>query len=161
MAVANWFIQKNMADGHGKPLLDQMKLHKLVFYAHAWYLANFHRELYPEDVEAWPHGPVVRDIYGQFKKFGRQPITEYGQRLKIEDGNVAFEVPMHDGSLDYFFEAIWENYSDYSGIQLSNMTHESDEPWTKVAQQYNFDLSDKPTIPSEIIESCFVRKLEK
>ena len=138
-----------------------MKLHKLVFYAHGWYLGNYHEELFPEDIEAWPHGPVVRNLYGAFKQYGREAITNLGKQLEINsDGDVSFVIPKHDGSLDNFFELIWGAYGDKTGIQLSNMTHSPGEPWTIVAEQYNYDLSDKPTIPTEVIEASFVRKLQ-
>lgn len=159
MAVANWFLKRSWEEP-AKPYCDQMKLYKLVYYAHAWYLGNTHKPLFPEDVEAWPHGPVVRDLYGQFVSFGRSPITELGKRLEMNsERQFGFVTPQHDGSLREFFESIWNVYGDKTGIQLSNMTHAQGEPWTIVAEQYGFDLSRKPTIPSEIIEAVFEQKV--
>ena len=158
MAVANWFLERSWRDP-SKPPCDQMKLYKLVFYSHGWYMGNCHAELFPEDVEAWPHGPVVRDLYIEFKDAGRSPITRLGKRMEISDGKVAFVNPKHDGTLDEFFESIWGVYGGYTGIQLSNMTHRPGEAWTIVAEQYGYDLSAKPSIPPEIIESVFERKV--
>ncbi len=158
MAVANWFLTKSWSDG-SKPPCDQMKLYKLVYYAHGWYLGNCHQELFPEDVEAWPHGPVVRDLYVEFKDAGRNPITHLGKRLEIVDDSVKRIEPKHDGSLDGFFDSIWNVYGGYTGIQLSNMTHDPGEPWTVVAEQYGYNLASKPTITSEIIEAAFQRKV--
>lgn len=159
MAVANWFLDRSWRDG-SKPPCDQMKLYKLVYYAHGWYLGNCHSELFPEDVEAWPHGPVVRDLYIEFKNAGRSPINHYGSRLELVDGKVQRVEPKHNGSLSEFFESIWNVYGDFTGIQLSNMTHSEGEPWTIVAEQYGYDLSGKPTIPSEIIEASFARRVQ-
>ena len=160
MAVANWFIKKSL-DDPGKPACDQMKLYKLVFYAHGWYMGNCHAELFPEDVEAWPHGPVIRDLYVEFRTVGKNPITRLGKRIDIKDGKTTFVHPEHDGSLNDFFERIWDVYGDYTGIQLSNMTHRPGEAWTMVAEQYGYDLSAKPLIPPEIIEAAFERKVPK
>lgn len=158
MAVANWFLERSWSDP-SKPHCDQMKLYKLVFYAHAWYVGNCRRELFPEDVKAWPHGPVVPDLYGSFNSFRSGPITRLGQRLEVVENAAQFVTPKHDGTLTQFFESIWDNYGDKTGIELSNMTHLKGEPWTIVAEQYGFDLSCKPTIPTEIIESVFVEKV--
>ena len=38
-AVANWFLKKNWEEP-GHPQCDQLKLQKLVYYAHAWYQRN-------------------------------------------------------------------------------------------------------------------------
>lgn len=123
MSVANWFLERCWRE-QGVPPCDQMKLYKLVFYANAWFLGNGCGELFQEDIKAWPHGPVVPDLYGQFKGFGRNPITELGKRLESSvDGGFKFVVPKHDGALDIFFENVWNAYKGYTGIQLSNMTH--------------------------------------
>ena len=159
MAVANWFLERSWKEP-SKPVCDQMKLYKLTFYAHGWYLGNTRNELFPEDVHAWPHGPVVPALYPAFKDFGRNRIDELGKRLENgEDGEPSFVYPEHDGSLDGYFEKVWEAYSDKTGIQLSNMTHREGEPWTIVAKKYYYDLSDKPLIPSEIIRDSFARRV--
>lgn len=158
MAVANWFLERSWQEPT-KPHCDQMKLYKLVFYAHAWFIGNCRRELFPEDVKAWPHGPVVPDLYGSFRRFGSGAITELGTRLELRDGVARFVTPRHDGSLSEFFESVWQSYGDRTGTELSNMTHFRGEPWTIVAENYGYDLSSKPTIPTEIIESVYVEKV--
>lgn len=160
MAVANWFLQRSWRD-RTKPPCDQMKLYKLVYYAHAWYLGNCNQELFADDIEAWPHGPVIRDLYAEFHPAGSGPIRRLGERIECIDGNYEKIIPVHDGSLDNFFENIWTIYGHYSGIQLSNMTHESGEPWAIVAEKYDYNLRYKPSIPSEIIRDVFGRKIKK
>jgi uncharacterized phage-associated protein len=159
MAVANWFIERSSRELN-HPNCDPMKLNKLAFYAHGWHLGITGSELFPEDVEAWPHGPVVRDLYVEFKDFGRNPITRLGERLELKDGEPAFVIPEHDGTLASFFEKIWDVYGSKTGIQLSNMTHKKGEPWEIVAEKYGYDLSEKPTIPSDIIRAAFERRIQ-
>ena len=159
MSVANWFIRRSQEDSQ-HPNCDPMKLNKIAYYAHGWHLGITGLELFPEDVEAWPHGPVVRDLYVEFKEFGRHPINRLGNRLELKNGLPAFVIPEHDGSLDSFFEQIWNVYGGKTGIQLSNMTHREGEPWTIVAEQYDYDLSEKPTIPNDIIRAAFERRIQ-
>ncbi|MCY4656077.1 MAG: DUF4065 domain-containing protein [Gammaproteobacteria bacterium] len=158
MAVANWFLEKSWRELHLPPC-DQMKLNKLVYYSHGWYLGNYHTELFAEDIEAWPHGPIVRDLYYEFMSFGRRPIDRLGKRIEMKDGEFTIGIPKHNGSLNDFFESVWAVYGKYTGIQLSNMTHQKNEPWTIVAKQYDYDLKAKPTIPPEIISAVFERKI--
>ena len=159
MAVANWFLKQSWKDS-SKPACDPMKLNKLAFYAHGWHLGITGEELFPEDVEAWPHGPVVRELYMEFKEFRRESITRLGRRLKLmENGALSYEVPEHNGALDLFFEKVWSVYGDKTGIQLSNMTHGKDEPWTIVAKTYKYDLAEKPPISSDIIRAAFERRI--
>lgn len=155
MAVANWFLEASWKEPE-MPRCDQMKLQKLVYYAQAWHLAFFGRALFEEDIEAWPHGPVVRDLYIQFKKFGRDPITRLGTRLEFRDGRVAIVTPKHNGSLDDFLGAVWDAYKEYSGVRLSNATHAPGEPWELVSRHYN--LEEKPTIPIHLIKAVFDKK---
>lgn len=160
LTVANWFLEQSWQEP-SKPPCDQMKLYKLAYYAHGWYLGIADDELYPEPVEAWPHGPIVRDLYMAFKDFGRDPVTQPGKRLALmDDGTPGFVIPKHDGTLDQFFKKIWGVYGNKTGIQLSNMTHRPEEPWTIVAEQYGYDLKDKPIIPNEIIRACFARRIK-
>ncbi|MCY4305991.1 MAG: DUF4065 domain-containing protein [Aestuariivita sp.] len=158
IAVANWFLQRSWKEP-SLPRCDQLKLQKLVYYAQAWYLANFNKPLFSEDIEAWPHGPVVRDLYLQFMNFGRNQITTLGTRLEKRENGYVTVTPEHDGSLDYFLDVIWDRYKRCSGVQLSNATHKEGEPWEIVSCFY--DLEEKPTIPIEIIRSVFSGKISR
>ena len=43
--------------------MSAMKLQKLVYYSQAWHLVWRGRPLFPEAIEAWAKGPVVRELY--------------------------------------------------------------------------------------------------
>src|SRR5262249_57987509 len=51
--------------------MTAMKLQKLVYYSQAWSIVWDDDELFPEELEAWKNGPVVRDLWeahrGRFK----------------------------------------------------------------------------------------------
>ena len=158
MAIANRFLQGSWEEPE-YPACDQLKLIKLVYYAHAWHLGNDAGPLFNEDVEAWPHGPVIRDLYIEFKEAGRRPITKLGTRLTMKDGNVVVETPQYDGPLNSYLTSVWDAYKKHTGIQLSNATHAAGEPWKIVANHY--DLDGKPTIPNELIADVFRKKIER
>jgi len=153
-AVANFFLDKYRQDP-SVPTLDQMKLQKLVFYAHAWFLAFHKKPLFEEDIGAWPWGPVVKDIYIQTAGHGRDPI-----RVKIQkiDASGQLTEPMPGEDTKEFLEGVWDAYGQYSGIQLSNATHLPGEPWS-IVEDIHGDLSTKPTIPNALIQKIFIKKL--
>ncbi len=48
--IATWFI--NRIDREAGELITHLKVQKLVYYAEAWFLANFDRTLINEDLQA-------------------------------------------------------------------------------------------------------------
>jgi len=156
MAVANWFLSRAKTEPSTPPV-DQLKLYKLTFFAHAWHLGNECGPLFDENIEAWPHGPVIRDLYIEFKDAGRGAIKNLGSSLTAHDRQVTQETPVYSGELEPFLESIWDTYKKYSGIKLSNATHAPGEPWTIIAEKR--DLSEKPTIPNELIKQVYSAKL--
>lgn len=162
-AVANAFFDIQEADNTRFPLIDPMKLQKLLYYAHAWWLAGTDEGLFPEDIEAWPWGPVVRDIYTQFSDFGHEPI--FGRRAtelaRTDDGSLNYRirepVPVPD-NVGNFLRRVWETHKSRTSIQLSNATHRPGEPWAIVKEQYG-SLESKPRIPNELIRDVFKAKL--
>lgn len=165
-AVANAFLDIQDADDSRYPQIDPMKLQKLLYYAHAWWLAIKDEPLFNEDIEAWPWGPVVRDIYIDFQDFGRDPIV--GRRatmLTTIDDNDDLRVALREPKAPIddvmgFLRDVWETHKNLTGVQLSNATHAVGEPWEIVKRQYG-NLDSKPTIPNAIIRDVFRRKIER
>jgi uncharacterized phage-associated protein len=158
-AVANEFLALGRAEPN-VPKIDQMKLQKLLFYAHAWHLAMAgRRPLFEDDFEAWPWGPVVRDVYTQTVGYGRgaveNPLSEFGS---VGDG-FSFVTPNGvSDELKPFVQSVWDIHKRFTGIQLSNATHAPGEPWTIIKEQYG-SLDSKPKIPNDLIASVFEQKL--
>jgi uncharacterized phage-associated protein len=162
-AVANAFLTIQDADNSTFPPIDPMKIQKLVFYAHAWWLAIKDEPLFDEEVYAWPWGPVIPSIYGDFKDFGKNPITgKFATEIvrvgeSFSDFRIKTPAPP-TGEVMEFLRSVWESHKQFSGTQLSNSTHAQGEPWTIVKAQYG-DLNIKPVIPNELIKSVFKGKL--
>ncbi len=160
-AVANEFLDLQSGDV-GYPPIDQMKIQKLVFYAQAWHLGLKDSPLFDDDVFAWPWGPVVPAIYHEFKEFGRKPIVGKKASSIIKTGPAyldwRFATPKVDkADTKVFLKQVWDVHKKYTGIQLSNATHNPGEPWTVIKDQYG-DLDSKPVIPLELIASIFAQK---
>lgn len=162
-AVANAFLDIQANDNSQFPLIDQMKLQKLIFYAHAWWLAYTGKPLFGDDIEAWPWGPVVGDVYGNFREFGRNPIQGKKAHVLVRTDNGPFgkfQIPEPpDEEVMAFLKNVWETHKGMSGVQLSNATHAQGEPWTIVKEGYG-SLDSKPRIPNTLIRDVFRNKLK-
>jgi uncharacterized phage-associated protein len=160
-AVANAFLDIQAEDHGSFPRIDQMKLYKLVYYAHAWWLAQRDQNLFEEDVHAWPWGPVVPSLYGKFMRAGRGPISGLRATELVSSGlNVTVREPdAPDRDIMTYLRSVWEIHKGFSGVQLSNATHARGEPWAIVKEQYG-DLDSKPLIPNPIIQTVFKKKIE-
>ena len=164
-AVANAFLDIQAEDNSFFPRIDQMKLYKLVYYSHAWWLAQRNQSLFEEDVHAWPWGPVVPSLYGAFKNAERGPIAGLRATEISKTGPGIFDFKLRepdapDATIMQYLRSVWKVHKGLSGVQLSNATHAPGEPWAIVKEQYGNDLSSKPLIPNPIIKSVFKRKLE-
>jgi uncharacterized phage-associated protein len=126
MAVANYFIRRGMKDGKS---ITPMKLQKLVYFAHGWHLALFNEPLIDEAIQVWQYGPVVPTIYHEFKHLGNKDITSPYKDLLGKEPQVA-------ASKEEFLDVMWDQYSDLTGVQLSNLTHQPNTPWDVVYRRY-------------------------
>jgi len=130
-AVANKFI--DIAKEKDSPITP-MKLQKLVYFAHGWYLSLTNGQpLIDEKIEAWRYGPVVPSLYHEFKSHGNRPIEGYATDPQIIDHDFRSITPHlpDDKNLSAFINKIWEVYGKYTGVQLSNITHQSETPWAE------------------------------
>ena len=161
-AIANWFLDRAERD---RVPVDPMKLQKLIYFAHGWYLALTGRPLITEHPEAWDYGPVIPSIYHEFKNFGRDPITRRILKLEslgasvkelLNSRLVSPKIEPEDTDTQNFLERIWEVYGGLTGVQLSNMTHATNGAWHKAREQAHGRQGID--IPDELIKEEFIQK---
>jgi uncharacterized phage-associated protein len=162
-AVANAFFDIQGADHSSFPPIDQMKLQKLVFYSHAWWLAYNGTPMFDDDVFAWPWGPVIPPLYFEFMEFGKNPIVNKRATELVRVGPRPTDFQLRQPAppppqIFNFLQSVWNTHKAFTGIQLSNATHAQGEPWTIVKQQYG-TLDSKPPIPNTLIQDVFRSKL--
>jgi uncharacterized phage-associated protein len=131
LAIANEFLDLASKEG---TRLDHLKLQKLLYCAHGWYLALTGKPLLREHVEAWAYGPVVPTVYHEFKRFGSGEIFEPALRLgRDETGKpalVAHRVSLKDYD-QAVIQQVWQAYRNFTGLQMSSLTHTPGSAWDK------------------------------
>lgn len=126
--IASFFLSKYNPKKYD---ITPMKLIKLVYIAHGWYLGMKGETLIDENPEAWKYGPVISSLYRRYKSFGNNVIT-----VSEDEKKLCSNISEEDSK---FLERIFEVYGGFSGIELSAKTHKYDTPWSKV---WN-DIKDK------------------
>lgn len=96
--------------------LSAMKLQKLVYYSQAWSLVWDDRPLFPERIEAWANGPVVRDLYDRHRGHFQVKGWRWGNASRLGQAERATV----DSVLNY--------YGPHSAQWLSDLTHR-ETPW--------------------------------
>ena len=120
--IADWFIWYNEYIRNFKDEdtdnISNMKLQKLLFYAQSAFLAIKGQPLFRNEILAWEHGPVIKEIYDKYKNKGNQGITEYNvddiKDISKDDTNLLID--------------IYNLFAEYSAWGLRNLTH-SETPW--------------------------------
>lgn len=118
LAVAAYFVRLAENEEEEPDYLTHMRLQKLMYYAQAWSLAMRRRPLFDGRIEAWAHGPVVRDLYSCLAKYGRQPIPPDA----LSESNDLTEEQRR------FVASVWEAYKGFTAFSLRSMTH-NEAPW--------------------------------
>lgn len=152
--IANYFIKKAKLCNE---TLSPMKLIKLVYLAHGWYLALEHEPLIDEPVVAWQFGPVVESIYQEFKKFGNDQITEFAKINEQE----AISRLSNDKIALAILDRVWEVYGKYTAIQLSNLTHKPGSPWDIAWHQEEGKNIRNHCIQNSLIQEYFAQQAAK
>ena len=143
--IAYAFVKKGIDEGK---YVTQMKLQKMLFFAQGYHLSRFGVPLIKETFQAWKYGPVVPNIYQDFKLYGSSPITDTNY-LSFSRGFL--EVATLDAKAQDAIDYTWEITKNTTASSLSNWTHQPGTPWDKV---YNPIETDK-VIDNGLIKSYF------
>jgi uncharacterized phage-associated protein len=100
-------------------MISNLKLQKLLYYVQGFHLAMYNRPAFDEDIYAWQYGPVVPEVYHEYKSSGSAGIPVPEQMEAKLDTNVTDLV-----------KEVYDVYGQYSALKLMDMTH-NEAPWQK------------------------------
>jgi uncharacterized phage-associated protein len=118
-------VQKTLLTLHRETFSEScspMKLQKLCYYAQGLALADgaLGESLFEEDFQAWMHGPVIPDLYHEYKVFGwRQISTEFSEHELLDATSRIYK----------HLKEVVEAFGRFDGGALSTMTHR-EAPWS-------------------------------
>lgn len=114
--VAKWFLCN--IDREAGASITHLKLQKLLYYAQAWYivLSDTGKPLFNERIEAWTHGPVVRDVYYEYCDKGYDNIPMPEECIEV------------DGETEEILNEVLRVYGKFDAKYLEELTHQ-EMPW--------------------------------
>lgn len=140
-------VERAIIEAH-REMFDEspspMKLQKLCYYAQAYSLAEG-KALFPEDFQAWQHGPVVPDLYTKYKDYQWRAIDA--------------ELPSSTNASPTLVANVVAAYGRFDGAALSNMTHK-ESPWMDARGDIPESDGSQKIISKESLQAFFVSKLQ-
>ena len=130
MNIAKYIVNKAYSEDYP---VSNLQLQKLLYFVQGESIQRLGDTAFPEELEVWSYGPVVRDVYKEFKMYGAKPIyCNYSNTIVNEE-------------LNSLVDEILEKHGKKSAWYLVQMTHAEGTPW-KVAK-----TQDLKVIPESIM----------
>lgn len=98
--------------------ITPLALQKALYYIQGFHFAFYRTFLFPEDCQAWTHGPVYRDIYFRYRDYRFDPIEKA----------TTFDTSVFSASEKAICDSVINNLCCYSGKILERFTH-NEAPW--------------------------------
>ncbi len=96
--------------------MTHKKLQKLCYYAKAWYLALYDKNIVDESFEAWIDGAVQPYLYHKYRAYGFGYIPMVFDTSGIPEEFLSFA------------REVYASYGHLDGYDLEKLNH-SEEPW--------------------------------
>ena len=128
-AVANFIIGRGLRSGHPP---THLTLQSLVYLGYAVSLSLFDRRLFNERIEAWDIGPVVPELFHEFKRFGKAPIEEWS--IDFDHARRGFEIPLvkdEDTDALVALNMTWMRYANPGGPDPWQIACLPEGPWAR------------------------------
>jgi len=140
VTIAQWFVNRAIQDVEacGGEYMTHLKLQKMLYYAQGTHGAMRDKKLFEEDIINWAHGPVVEEVYQEYKKYKDGGIDKKTVGL------------IFDVETNAILKEVYHVFGRYSAWGLREMTH-SEEPWKKTSRN--------ELIPYEVIAEYFKREI--
>jgi uncharacterized phage-associated protein len=131
-AVANLILQE--AQKRHFPV-SNLIMQKLLFLAHAFFVVQNRRPLILAPVEAWQHGPVIREVYDAFREWRSDAIGAPAVAISPVTGlKSEVRIPDDPEVLDLVSKIV-DHYGRWEPWRLVDLTHVKDGPWDYVVKQ--------------------------
>ncbi|EFC78872.1 type II toxin-antitoxin system antitoxin SocA domain-containing protein [Parafrankia sp. EUN1f] len=124
--------------------METYRFQKLVYYSQAWHLALQGSVLFPNEVQAWVDGPVVRALYEQHRRRTSVSSWPSGDPRRLQ--------PASKQHVDW----VLATYGSFSGDELSRMTH-AEAPWRLARGGIPDDYSSDAAIDNKMMMDYYSR----
>lgn len=110
--IVNYSIEKGNC-------VSNLKLQKLLYYVQAYFSVKKGTPCFSDDIEHWRHGPVVREIYSEYKIYFNDNIRDF---------NDDFPEDMIEKEDKLLINDVVDSYKGYGPWEMVEKTHK-EKPW--------------------------------
>lgn len=128
-----------------------LMLQKLLYFIQGVSYALDGKPMFPENCQAWVHGPVYPEVYNMFRDFKYNPIED--ARFAIFEGTED-ELTENEKRV---IDLVVNTFGEYGGKVLEKITH-SEAPWKNARKSYGDGIPSNEPISMESIKSYYVEK---
>lgn len=148
LAIANTIVARH-------PGRASMGVCKLVYLVQGWTLA-VGRPIVGALPEVWRYGPVHRDVYEAYNRFGHDPIP--GPQ-PARSGGPAPVIPPYDGETLSMIDRVVDHYRMADDLILSEIAHAPGSPWRIVAERHGFRVPVGTVVDEALITAHFAAQM--
>lgn len=129
--IARYVVNYSNSKDYG---ITNLKLQKVLYFIQAWFLMKKEERCFRNEIIAWELGPVIPEVYHEFKRFGSSYIPNVKSFLSIDNDDiwsmkrVAFTDDVINDSDKEIINKIVDDLSEFSATYLVKVTHKQ-KPW--------------------------------
>ncbi len=135
--------------------VTNLKLQKLLFLCHAFFLVEKGKRLIRGHFLAWKWGPVNREAYDAFQSFGKNPIRAEAVHTNPVNGEQTRLNTPEDQEVTDLVQKIVKFYGSWTASELVTLTHAKNGPWHHVVSAAPKSANMGLKISDEIIVKRF------
>ena len=128
--------------------LSNLQVQKLVYIAHGYLLGWIGKPLISDTVQAWKYGPVIEEVYAEFKKYGSNKIPI--SSMKEEQVQSFFN--KEEGEC---LSGVLSLYGKKDAMDLINITHQQSTPWDDIWNKQGGKNQYFAEIPNRLIKQHY------
>ena len=138
--LAKWYLNKipSLLYGYRD---ENTKLNKLLFFSNLMYYSVYDKMLIDEDFEKWDNGPVIREIYKDYRYNGLS--NEQNLNIEIDDKDTL-----------QILQIINLVYGDMNGRELSTESHKS-SIWQDAERNQKINFSNIDSKEKKLMKNIF------
>lgn len=114
--------------------ISNLKLQKLLYFVQAYFLITHDEPCFRENIEAWDFGPVIPEVYHEFKQYGSGNIPRIDRYIVYNNDNYYYEAYNADVISEndqHLIQDVINEFRGYTATDLVKLTH-SQDPWSNV-----------------------------
>lgn len=125
--------------------ITSIRIQKELFFIYGEFLSINNKKLFNEKILAWEHGPVIKEVYNNYRNFELCDI--------ITDIPCLDDIKYIDDKILEFIKLSFLTHRKYKDCEIVGKSHDANGPWAKTKKNEIIDDS--------IIKSYFDNKLLK